>query len=233
MKKNLYEILSEYELIIFDMDGTLYFQKGMQIRMALRLICHALSGKRGIRDLKLILKYRKLREEWDTELSLDEDKLFEKLSEVTRVPADTAQGIIQEWMFERPMDAVRLCRDEELVKTIDKLRAEGKNVCIYSDYPTEDKVRAVGLSGRIPQYYVGMEGIKTMKPNPSGLFYIMSCYPETERSKVIMVGDRADRDKAAADGAGIKSIILGRFKILRYYTQTEPFCLFYYSKRNK
>ena len=216
MKKNLYETLSEYELIIFDMDGTLYFQKGMQIRMALRLIGHALLARKGIRDLKLILKYRKLREEWDTELSLDEDRLFEKLSEASKVPVDTAQGVIQEWMFERPMDAVRLCRDEELVKTVERLRADGKQVIIYSDYPTEDKVRAVGLSGRIPQYYVGMEGINTMKPNPSGLLYIMSRYPETDRSKVIMVGDRVDRDRAAADGAGIASIILGRFRLFRY-----------------
>lgn len=216
MKENLYDTLSKYELIIIDMDGTLYFQKGMQARMALRLIGHAFSGRRGIRDLKLILKYRKMREKWDTGLSLDEDELFEKLAAASGVPADTARSVIHDWMFERPLDTVRLTRDQFLVDMIGRLISAGKKVCIYSDYPTEDKCRAVGLSDDIPQYYMGMEGIKTMKPNPSGLFYIMNDHPEIDASSVIMVGDRADRDRAAADNAGIASLILGRFKFLRY-----------------
>ena len=33
-KPGLYDRLSKYDLIIFDVDGTLYFQRGMQIRMA-------------------------------------------------------------------------------------------------------------------------------------------------------------------------------------------------------
>ena len=212
----LYEKLACYDLIIFDMDGTLYFHRGMQVRMALRLIRHCLSDKRGFKDLSLILKYRKLREEWDSSQAIDDDELYHKLEERTGTASDTVGEVIQEWMFDNPMDVVRQCRDKALLGVIDRLISDGKRVCIYSDYPTEDKCDAVGLPENVPQYYCGQDEIKTMKPNPSALFYIRNKYPDIAKDKVIMVGDRADRDKVAADNVGIASLILGRFKFFRY-----------------
>ena len=207
--ERLYDRLSAYDLIIFDMDGTLYFQRGMRFRMAMRLIRHALSEKHGIRDLSLILKYRRLREKWDSSMTIDDEGLFALLSEQTGTDINVTRDVITEWMFVNPMDAVRECRDQELIKVIGRLLSDGKQVCIYSDYPTADKCRAVGLPETIPQYYCGQDEIKTMKPNPSGLFYILSRYPGIPKNKAIMVGDRADRDGSAADNAGIASLILG------------------------
>lgn len=217
----LYERLSAYDLIIFDMDGTLYFQRGMQLRMAMRLIRHAFFKRHGIRDLLLVLKYRRLREKWDSARPVGDEELYRILSEKSGVDAGVVGDIITEWMFHDPMDVVHECRDQEILGIIERLMADGKQVCIYSDYPTEDKCRAVGLTGDMPQYYCGMEGIKTMKPNPSGLFLIMGRYPDIPREKVIMVGDRADRDGAAAGNAGIACLILRRFKILRYITEAR------------
>ncbi|MBR1524112.1 MAG: HAD family hydrolase [Lachnospiraceae bacterium] len=214
-QERLYDKLSGYELIIFDMDGTLYFQRGMQIRMAMRLIGHALLNKKGLRDLSLILKYRKLREKWDSSKAIDDAELFVLLSQQTGTDKDVIEGIIRKWMFDDPMDVVRECSDRKLIDVIGRLISVGKQVCVYSDYPTEDKCLAVGLPEGIPQYYCGQEAIKTMKPNPSGLFYIMNNFPDIPKKKVIMVGDRSDRDGAAADNAGIDSIILGRFRFLR------------------
>lgn len=214
-KPGLYDRLSKYDLIIFDVDGTLYFQRGMQIRMAWRLIRHALLERHGVRDLSLILKYRRIREKWDSSRAVDDERIFASLSSKTGVDSGVIRAVITEWMLDRPMDVVRECRDEELVMVIERLRSEGKQVVLYSDYPTEDKCRAAGLPEGIPQFYCGQDDIRTMKPNPSGLFYIMSRYPEITRDRVIMVGDRADRDGAAADNAGISSLILGRFKVIR------------------
>ena len=211
----LYDRLSKYDLIIFDMDGTLYFQRGMQIRMGLRLVRHALTSKHGFRDLSVILRYRKLREHWDSQSSMDDEKLYGTLAESMRLPADHVRDTVHEWMLVKPMDVVRECRDGVLCETIRRLLSDGKRVCIYSDYPTEDKCRAVGLPDDIPQFYCGKGEVKTLKPNPSALFYIMNVYPDIQRNKMIMVGDRADRDKAAADNAGIDSMILARLEIIR------------------
>ncbi len=215
-KRSLYEKLSGYDLIILDMDGTLYFQRGMQIRMALRLIKHVFSSRNGLKDLSVILKYRKMREKWDSKASMSDEKLYAALADEMSVTASSVRDTIREWMFEKPMDVVRECRDMVLIEMIGRLLGDGKHICIYSDYPTEDKCRAVGLGTDIPQYYCGKGEIKTLKPNPSALFYIMNEYPDINKEKAVMVGDRADRDKAAADNAGIDSIILGRFRLLRY-----------------
>ena len=39
--------LQDYELYIIDMDGTLYFQRKMQLLMGLRLLAALLQGKEG------------------------------------------------------------------------------------------------------------------------------------------------------------------------------------------
>ena len=214
-QRRLYDTLSKYDLIIFDMDGTLYFQRGMQLRMAFRLISHVFASKGGLRDLRMILKYRKLREHWDSRASVDEGRLYSKVADDMGINASRVRDVIREWMFEKPMDVVGECRDEALIEVIRRLISDGKRVCIYSDYPTEDKCRAVGLMDDIPQYYCGKDDIKTLKPNPSALFYIMNAYPDIHVNSAVMVGDRADRDKACADNAGMASIILARFKVLR------------------
>lgn len=216
MQNRLYDKLSQYDLIIFDMDGTLYFQRGMQLRMAFRLIRHVIAVRGGLRDLRIILNYRKLREKWDSSNSVDEAKLYSAVADDMGLNASRVRDVIREWMFEKPMDVVAECRDEVLIKTIRRLICDGKKVCIYSDYPTEDKCRAVGLGDDIPQYYCGKDEIRTLKPNPSALFYIMNDYPDVIKSKVIMVGDRADRDGAVADNAGTGSLILKRFRAVRY-----------------
>lgn len=214
-RSGLYDKLSGYDLIIFDMDGTLYFQRIMQIRMAFRLIKHAFSSKQGLKDLSAILKYRRMREEWDSVSSMDDDRLYSKLAEAEGLTASEVRDTIREWMLVKPMDVVRECRDEALLVIIERLLSKGKHICIYSDYPTEAKCNALGLSTDIPQYYCGKGEIKTLKPNPSALFHIMNEYADIPASRVVMVGDRADRDRAAADNAGIDSIILARFRILR------------------
>ena len=217
LNDKLYKRLSGYGLIIFDMDGTLYFQKGMQIRMALALIGCALTGRHGFRDLRLILKYRKLRETWDSEREVDDEEIYKELSGMTGMDSSGIGDIISLWMFDRPLDIVRRCRDRDLIEVIKRLKHEGKKVCVYSDYPTEDKCRAVGLGDDIPQFYPGQEkgGISTLKPNPAGLIYIMNRYPDIAPEDTVMIGDRYEKDAAAAEGAGIDSIILKRFKLQR------------------
>lgn len=215
VRQKLYDRLIKYDLIIFDMDGTLYFQRGMQLAMAIRLMRHALTSKRGFKHLSLILSYRKLREKWDSTRAVTDDELFDTLSQQSGIDSSEIKDVITKWMFDEPMDVVRKCRDADLIDTIEALKAAGARIVIYSDYPTEEKCRALGLSDH-DQIYCGMDEIKTMKPNPSGLFYIMNAFGDVPKEKVIMVGDRKDRDMAAADAAGIDSLILGRFRIFRY-----------------
>ena len=97
MKNSLYDKLKGYDLIIFDMDGTLYYQRGMQIRMAFRLMSHALSSKGGIKDILAISKYRKLRETWDTGNRMDESGLYGAVAKETGLDPVRVRGIIKKF----------------------------------------------------------------------------------------------------------------------------------------
>ena len=213
--KKLCDKLSKYDLIVFDMDGTLYFQKSMQLRMGLKLLGHAVFHKGGAKDLKVILNYRKLREKWDSTKEADDDALFEELSKNSGKSSAQIKETIDEWMFKIPLDIVKESRDSRLIETIGKLLEDGKKICVYSDYAAADKCRAVGLAEDIRIYCCGDGNIRTMKPNPAGLNFILSQYPDVDKDKAIMVGDRKDRDGKAAENAGIDSLILKRFKVGR------------------
>ena len=211
----LYKKLEAYDLIILDMDGTLYFQRGMQLRMAMDLLMNALFSKNGIRELRMVLAYRKEREAWDESLTLNEETLLERAAGKARVDRERAGEIIRKWLFVRPLDAVRRCRDDVLIDTVEELLRNGKRVCIYSDYETCDKAEYLGLTEDIPQYWCGKDGIQTMKPNPSGLFHILAQYPEVLPARCLVVGDRGDRDGEAARAAGVDCLILKRFRFMR------------------
>ena len=60
-KKSLYD----YQVVIFDLDGTLYFQRPFRLRM-IRFLAHRLLTQPScIKDFMIIKKYRSVREHWD------------------------------------------------------------------------------------------------------------------------------------------------------------------------
>ena len=61
MKKQRIE---EYKAIIFDLDGTLYFQKSFRKKMICFLLLHLLNNPKAILDILIVWKYRVIREDW-------------------------------------------------------------------------------------------------------------------------------------------------------------------------
>ncbi len=215
MYKRLHEKLSSYSLIIFDMDGTMYFQKSMQIRMGARLVMHALFHRGGMKDMKLVLDYRKMRENWDSSKEASDDVFFSELSARHGVEKERVAAVISKWMFEIPMDAVASSADKDLANTVERLLYEGKKVCIYSDYPAKDKCEALGLPEDMEIFSCGDGGIGKMKPDPEGILCISKLHPDIPKNEIIMVGDRMDRDGLAAKAAGVDCVILDRFRFSR------------------
>ena len=56
--------LYDYRAVIFDLDGTLYYQKPFRLRMLFYLIGYAIRHPFRVRDLFLIKRYREIRENW-------------------------------------------------------------------------------------------------------------------------------------------------------------------------
>jgi len=216
MKKNI----NEYELIIFDMDGTLYFQRPLQIHMAFKMICSCLKPG-GLSEMITVLKFRKLREQWNevkvssdnSDADIDNAQYRYLASQTGKSPADIEKAV-KEWIYNKPLSIICKYRDHTLFEIIKKYHLRKKQVVIYSDYPAIDKRDALKLPA-IPCFYGGQEEIGCMKPDPKGLTYIMSVYGITEPSKVLMIGDRQSKDGQAAISAGTDYLILRKHKFQR------------------
>ena len=202
--------LDKYKLVIWDLDGTLYFQKEFRIKMAKVLMRKLVFTPFHWKEAFVILKYRNLREAWDaSDVGEDlEERQYAKTGESFCMSAKEVEQIISRWMLEEPLAHLKAYRDEIAVKTIKILQKKGIETIVYSDYPTIDKLKAleIEVSG---SYAATDDVIACMKPNPKGLEYILSKY-QIAKEDAIMIGDRMEKDGEVAKAAGIDYLILER-----------------------
>ena len=202
--------LDKYKLVIWDLDGTLYFQKEFRIKMALVLMQKLVLTPTHWKDAFVILKYRSLREKWDAfDIGADlEDRQYMETGKSFRMSGEQVKKIISHWMLEEPLIYLKSYRDETAAKTIKKMQEKGIETIVYSDYPTADKLNALGI--KVSDSYAATdEVIACMKPNPKGLEYIINKY-RTAKEDTIMIGDRMEKDGEAAIAVGIDYLILER-----------------------
>ncbi len=231
--------LSQYELIITDMDGTLYFQRPVQLLMGMRMAFAALFSKNGRKELSAVLAFRKEREALSEEsgfsgASSEETSLPGASSEETSLPGNTsfenilyertarkvgmsaeeAERAVKKWLYEKPVSTVGFFGDRKLIRILDRCRGNGITVVILSDYPASDKAEALGIS-TYPEYYSGDPAIGVLKPDPAGILYAMSDNGVTDKEKVLVIGDRDSKDGAAARAAGTDFVILRKSRLGR------------------
>lgn len=203
---------NEYRLIIFDMDGTLYYQRPVQIHMGLRMLWNACISKTGFHEFRTTMKYRKLREEWTTAASSDMEKAqFAMLAQMMQTNYQKAYNTIHKWMYTKPLDLLPKYRDRTLIKKIKELNKDNRKIVIYSDYPVQDKAKAIGLE-ELACFYGGQTDIGCMKPNPAGIERIVAEYGNISKDAILLVGDRMSKDGLVAEAAGIDYLILKKNK---------------------
>ena len=209
MKKRL----SEYRLVLFDMDGTLYFQRPLQLTMGIMMVKSALCEKGGFSELFTVLKFRKLRENWSDTDEID-TKLYEVLAKERSISIEQAEECVQKWIYAMPLNYLRRFRDDKLAEIVQSLKDKGIQTVIYSDYPTTEKQTTLEMAD-IPGFYGGQPEIGALKPDPKGILHIMKHYGIEDKSAVLMIGDRMSKDGQAALLAGVDYLILKKYKGMR------------------
>ena len=214
--------ITKYKALVFDLDGTLYYQKRLRIKMAWMLLSYYLCHFWRIKELFIVKKFREVREDWeriscslckDGEASESEgsasgleDEQYLYVAGKMKCSAMTVKNTVEAWMYERPLKTVYETRDIQLLELIERFRAGGQNIFIFSDYPIEDKLKALGIEAD-GMYAATDERVNELKPSPKGLELIMEDHGFASED-LLMIGDRMSRDGQAAVNAGCDYIIL-------------------------
>ena len=190
--------------IIFDVDGTLYHQKPVRIRMAFRLTVHVLLHPRSFRDLMGIYYFRKLRE---TNLFRTQplERQIQEAAARAGIQKDAhLREAIQLWMFDAPLPYIRKHENRDVTFLLKQMRSEGKKILIYSDYAPEQKLQALGISAD-GIYYPGTEGIEELKPSGKNIRIILTDH-DLRPEETVLIGDRTEKDGESARAANVRFI---------------------------
>lgn len=196
----------EIHLVVFDMDGTLYDQKRLRLRMLAALI--GASIRNGSLDVPLTLReFRRSREV--LAMLPQADFLVEQYA----IPAarrgcgaETVRSLVVEWMEERPLPYLAACRRPGINRLFSSLRKAGKRIGILSDYPASAKLAALGLSADFIVSSTDVDVAK-LKPDPAGLQKLMRL-AQVDPEHTLLIGDRIDRDWEVASRSNVLAWIL-------------------------
>lgn len=225
MTVNLNKKISEYKVIVCDLDGTLYDQPRLRMIMAMRLATYYLCHPFKIKELFFVKYFREIREKWDETvktlpsdyagLSLD-DSMYRYVATRYGVDADYVKDVVEKWIYKNPLDALCKAKDAKLLGILSGYRSMGRMIVIFSDYPIEEKIKALQFETD-GCYSATDERINELKPSPKGLELIMKDFA-LDRSELVMIGDRDSKDGECARLAGVDYVILDRSIFKREYS---------------
>lgn len=196
------------DLVVFDVDGTLYDARTLRGAMARRLLLEA-CRTRSLRTPWVLRVFRQVREALGEEAGAEFlHAQYERTAHRVGQPPAAVRALVDEWMVRRPLPLLRPCRLPHIDRLFDGLRAAGKRIAVLSDYPAHDKLQALGLHADLVASACD-PGIARLKPDPRGLEVVLT-RAGVAPARALMVGDRFDRDAAMAQRAGVQALIRAR-----------------------
>lgn len=192
-------------MVVFDVDGTLYDQRGLRLRMLREMFLHSTS-RHTIEFAWILRIYRRTREELGDALHEDfESELIARTVALAGCSEEQVRATVSEWIEHRPLRHLMRYRFPKLVELFNTLRREGKIIGIYSDYPAHMKLKVLQLDGDLV-VCAGDQDIRVLKLHAKGLRILMS-RAAVSPIQTILIGDRPDRDGLAARAAGVRPLI--------------------------
>jgi putative hydrolase of the HAD superfamily len=193
------------KFVAFDVDGTLYNQRLLRVRMVRDMLFHAML-KRNLRVISVLRAYRRIRERvGEEEVGAFETALFAETATAVGCSPEAVRVIVAEWIEQRPLPYLASCRYPGLFDLFDGLRRKGKTIGILSDYPAHAKLAALGLAA---DYVVsaGDDGIGFLKPHTRGLEFLIGA-AGVKTDATVLIGDRKERDGLVAQRVGVRALI--------------------------
>lgn len=201
---------NKLDLVIFDVDGTLYDQKKLRKKMMQSLLFYYLMRPWQFKDLLILHHFRKEREKKagyaGTNLQIEQ---YEWCVNKTKIPLKRVKEVVDKWIFNFPNKYLKECvypGVEDFFKNL-----EDKNIlkAIYSDYDSIQKLKEMGLVVDIIVSSTDQD-INAMKPLPNGLNYILNSLKIEDKTRCVFIGDRMELDGKCAENAQIPFLIINK-----------------------
>jgi putative hydrolase of the HAD superfamily len=195
----------EIRLVVFDVDGTLYDQRGLRFCMLREMLQTSIRG-RGVEFIRILRAYRRIREELGESLHEDfERELTSRTAARSGCSEERVLSTAGEWLEQRPLRHLIRYRYPRLPELFQGLRQQGKKIGIFSDYPAREKLEALQLDADFI-VCASDEDVRVLKPHPRGLHVLMS-RAAMAPTQTILIGDRPERDGLAARAADVHALI--------------------------
>lgn len=215
-----------FDAILLDVDGTLYEQRPVRQRMALRLLAAALhSPIKTRREIRVLRAFREsleqIRHQPRQEGRTDSDLQLQLAAERSGVQTLQVREIVEDWMFQRPLALLGGFPMKGLHRFLRGAMQAGLPIGAYSEYPCDQKLEALGVRDcfRVTISSWDRE-VGRFKPDPKGFLVAarqLGCSPE----RILMIGDRDDADGAGAQAAGMPFVKIGSHPFLSFVPLCE------------
>jgi FMN phosphatase YigB (HAD superfamily) len=206
----------EIRLVAFDVDGTLYDQRGLRLCMLREMLISSVQ-ERSVGFIQILQAYRRIREQLGDSLQEDfERELSSRTAASVGCSEQRVRATAEEWLEQRPLRHLGRYRYPHLTELFERLRKHGKTIGIFSDYPARRKVEALGLSADVIVSAADAD-VGVLKPHAKGLHVLMS-RAAASPAETILIGDRPERDGLAARGANVRALIRSRKPISGWQT---------------
>lgn len=199
--------------VLFDVDGTLYDQARMRrtmagelLRLPLREPANALRVWRGLSAFR---RAQETLRRCETE-NFSAATQYEHAASASGLTVAAVRRIVDEWMFQRPLEHLAACRAEGLDALLAFLSDCGVRLGVLSDYPAAGKLRALGIDQYFSLVLCATDSdVLAFKPRPNGFLAAARRWGLAPQ-EILAVGDRADADGAGAAAAGMPCVIVER-----------------------
>jgi putative hydrolase of the HAD superfamily len=203
------------EAVLFDVDGTLYLQSRLRALMAGELATAPWLQRAPWRVGQLwnaLKSFRHVREELRA-LGRPQAPLerlqYSEAAARAGVSVPEMEEVVAEWIIQRPLKYLPSVVRPGTRETLEALVASGLKVGVFSDYPAEDKLKAMQLDHLVSLTIDATESdVNAFKPHPRGFLAAAERWGLAPDS-ILYVGDRPEVDAVGAAAAGMRCVVVG------------------------
>jgi FMN phosphatase YigB (HAD superfamily) len=197
----VFDVNREHDAWLIDLDGTLYAPRPVKLCMAAELSVAGWGALSTLRRFRA--EHERLRHSQDAPSNPYRVQV-ERTASALGLPTERVEGLVREWMQERPGKWLRRFRRAPLLAELAHFRSTGGRLALVSDYPARVKLLALGCAELFDVVVANGEdgGARWLKPHPDG-FLSAAERLGVAPARCLVVGDRTDADGEAARRAGM------------------------------